>query len=162
MRKPPGPAVAAGVGLAQPAARPGVAAAIVLAVWALVSLFHLARVLLGPAEPPPGQDLVGFLAFAEQVVPPDAGYLYVQPGEFGADTGDGPRLRYELYPRRYDDVRASEDEAHVRDLLRRESLGYIVVPDASTYPPTHWLRQPADWLRRVDLDGQRYVLVVSG
>jgi hypothetical protein len=152
--------VAAGVGLAQPAARPGVAAAIVLAVWALVSLFHLARVLLGPAEPPPGQDLVGFLAFAEQVVPPDAGYLYVQPGEFGADTGDGPRLRYELYPRRYDDVRAGVDEAEVRQLVRAEGLGYVVVPDASQYAPRSWLRQPRDWLRREELDANRYVLVV--
>src|SRR5919198_4698098 len=109
---------------------------LVLAVWALVSLVHLTRVLVGPTEPPPGQDLGAFLGFAEQTIPPDAGYLYVQPGEFsaGSDTGDGPRLRYELYPRRYDDVRAAEDEASVRDLLRREDLRYIVVPDASAYP----------------------------
>jgi hypothetical protein len=36
-----------------------------------------------------------------------------------------------------------------------------VVPDASAYPPTQWLRQPRDWLRRVDLDDQQYVLVVA-
>ena len=135
---------------------------IVLGVWALASLLHLARVLIGPLDAPPGQDLGSYLRFAEQVIPRDAGYLYVQPGEFGTDTGDGPRLRYELYPRRYDDVRASEDEASVRDLLRREGLGYVVVPDASAYPPTHWVRQARDWLRRVELDERRYVLVVTG
>ena len=136
---------------------------LVLGVWALVSLVHLARVLVGPSDAPPGQNLGAFVAFAEQTIPPDAGYLYVQPGEFsaGTDTGDDPRLRYELWPRRYDDVRASEDEARVHDLLRREGLGYVVVPDASAYPPTHWLRQPRDWLRRIDLDQQRYILVVT-
>lgn len=134
----------------------------VLAVWGLVSLAHLTR-LAAPPDPPPGQDLAGaFLPFAEQTIPLEAGYLYVQPGEFGTDTGDGPRLRYELYPRRYDDIRAAEDEAAVHDLVRREDLGYIVVPDASAYPPDHWLREGRDWLRRVDLDGQRYVLVVTG
>jgi hypothetical protein len=140
----------------------GLAAVLVLVLWALMSLAHFSRVLLGPPAPPPGQDLGALLGFAEQTIPLDAGYLYVQPGEFGSDSGDGPRLRYELYPRRYDDVRAAEDEASVRDLLRREDLSYIVVPDASAYPPTHWVRQPRDWLRRVDLDGQRYVLVVRG
>jgi hypothetical protein len=134
-------------------------AAGVLALWTLVSLAHLTR-LADRAEMPPGQDLLAFLAFAEQAIPTDAGYLYVQPGEFGADTGDGPRLRYELYPRRYEDVRASEDEVSVRELLRREGLGFIVVPDAATFPATHWLQQPRDWLRRLELDGKRYVLAV--
>ena len=130
-------------------------------VWALVSLVRLAR-LIDPPEMPPGQDVVPFLGFVSEVIPPGAGYLYVQPGEFGTDTGDGPRLRYELYPRRYDDIRAGADEAQVRDLLRREGLGYVVVPNAGVYPPTHWIRQDRDWLRRVELDGQRYVLVVVG
>ena len=164
MRKPPGPGVAVQARLGQPTAGRALAATLVLVVWALVSLARLARAVAGPAEAPPGQELGAFVAFAEQTVPPDAGYLYVQPGEFsaGTDSGDGPRLRYELYPRRYDDVRASEDEAGVRDLLRREGLGYVVVPDASAYPPAHWVRQPRDWLQRVELDSQRYILVVSG
>jgi hypothetical protein len=153
--------VATQVRRAQPVARRNLAAAAVLGLWALISLVHLVRVLAGPTDPPPGQNLGDFLAFAERTIPTDAGYLYVQPGDFGTDTGDGPRLRYELWPRRYDDVRASEDEASVRDLLRREGLDYVVVPDASQYPATHWLRQPRDWLRRVDLDSQRYVLVVT-
>ena len=134
-------------------------AAGVLALWTLVSLAHLTR-LADVAEMPPGQELLAVLAVAEQAIATDAGYLYVQPGEFGADTGDGPRLRYELYPRRYEDVRAGEDEGSVRELLRREGLGFIVVPDAPTYPATHWLQQPRDWLRRLELDGKRYVLAV--
>jgi hypothetical protein len=161
MRKPPGPGVATQVRLAQPVARRQLGAAVVLGLWALISLVHLVRVLAGPADAPPGQGLDAFIAFAERSIPSDAGYLYVQPGEFGTDTGDGPRLRYELWPRRYDDVRASEDEGKIRDLLRREGLEYVVVPDASAYPPTHWVRQPRDWLRRVDLDGQQYVLAVT-
>ena len=139
----------------------GVAVAVLLGLWALVSLAHLTRLAAAP-DPPPGQDLQPFLAFAARTIPVDAGYLYVQPGAFGTDTGDGPRLRYELYPRRYDDVRAAEDEAAVHDLLRREDLGYVVVPDAAAYPPDHWVRGARDWLRRVDLDGERYVLVVTG
>jgi hypothetical protein len=161
MRKPPGPGVATQVRLAQPVTRRQLGAAVVLGLWALISLVHLVRVLAGPSDAPPGQGLDAFTAFAERTIPPEAGYLYVQPGEFGTDTGDGPRLRYELWPRRYDDVRASEDEANVRDLLRREGLDYVVVPDASAYPPTHWVRQPRDWLRRVDLDGQQYILAVT-
>lgn len=162
MRKPPARGVVTQVREAQSRlARGSVGAAVVLGLWALISLVHLVRVLVGPAEVPPGQGLGDFVAFAERTIPPDAGYLYVQPGDFGTDTGDGPRLRYDLWPRRYDDVRASEDEASVRDLLRREGLGYVVVPDASAYPTTHWLRQPRDWLRRVDLDGQRYLLAVT-
>ena len=161
MRESAGPHAAAELRLARPVAWRSVAALVVLGVWALVSMAHLVRVLAGPSAPPPGQDLGAFVPFAEQVIPPDAGYLYLQSGEFGTDTGDGPRLRYELYPRRYDDVRASADEASVHDLVRREGLDYVVVPDASAYPPTHWVRQPRDWLRRVDLDGQRYVLVVT-
>jgi hypothetical protein len=163
MPKPPGPGVVARVRPAQTVARRSLGAVLVLGLWALLSVVHLARVLVGPTGAPPGQDLGDFLPFAEQVIPPEAGYLYVQPGEFsaGVDTGDDPRLRYELWPRRYDDVRASQDEASVRDLLRREGLGYVVVPDASAYPPTHWVRQPRDWLRRVDLDAERYILVVT-
>jgi hypothetical protein len=135
---------------------------VVLVGWLLVSLVQLTR-LVAPPAPPPGQELAAtFLPFAERTIPLEAGFLYVQPGEFGTDTGDGPRLRYELYPRRYDDIRATADEADVHDLLRSEKLGYIVVPDASVYPPDHWLRQGRDWLRRVDLDSQRYVLVVTG
>ena len=161
MRKSPGPGVATQVRLAQPAVRRSLGAVLVLGVWAVISLVHLLRVLGGPADPPPGQGLDDFIAFAERTIPSESGYLYVQPGEFGTDTGDGPRLRYELWPRRYDDVRAAEDEASVRDLLRREGLEYVVVPHASAYPPKHWVREPREWLRRVDLDGQRYVLVVT-
>src|SRR5689334_11962173 len=131
------------------ARRVEVAAVVVVAAWAIVSLARLTR-LVEPPDPPPGQALAPFVAFAQQTIPSDAGFLYVQPGAFGTDTGDGPRLRYDLYPRRYDDVRAADDEAAVHALLRTERLDYVVVPDASAYPPTHWLRQGRDWLRRVD------------
>jgi hypothetical protein len=131
----------------------------VLGVWGLVSLTRLTR-LVEPPETAPGQELVPLLDFLKTSIPVAAGYLYVLPGEFGADTGTAPRLRYELYPRRYDDVRASVAEASIRQLVQTERLGYIVVTNASQYPPDSWLRQPRQWLRRIDFDATRYVLQV--
>jgi hypothetical protein len=133
----------------------------VLGVWGLVAVARLTR-LIGPAEAPPGQEAASALDFFRATIPSDGGYLYVEPGEFGTDTGAGQRLRYALYPRTYDDVRASVAEASVRQLMAAEGLGYVAVPDASQYPQDSWLRQPRDWLRRVELDGNRFVLVVTG
>jgi hypothetical protein len=153
----------------------------VLGLWALVSAARLTR-LVEPPEPPPGQDLVApqnpdasarssarsspqpgtLLDFFRSHIPRDAGYLFVLPGEFGTpDSGDGPRLRYELYPRIYDDVRASVDESNIRQLMQRQGLRFVVVPDARRYPPQSWLRQPRDWLRRIDFDTDRYLLEVQ-
>src|SRR5260370_30394670 len=81
--------------------------------WGLVSLARLSRLVEQP-EPPPGQELGPMLDFVRATIPADAGYLFVLPGEFGTDTGTAPRLRYALYPRAYDDVRASQDEASIR------------------------------------------------
>ena len=133
----------------------------VVGVWALLSLARVTR-LVGPPETPPGQALVPILDFFRATIPTDAGYLFVEPGEFGTDTGVGQRLRYELYPRIYDKVRPSVDESNVRELMRSEGLRFVVVPDASEYAPSFWLRQPRDWLRRIDLDANRYVLAVVG
>ena len=102
------------------------------------------------------------LDFLRATIPSDAGYLFVLPGDFGTDPGTAPRLRYELYPRAYDDVRASQDESSIRQLMRSGGLRFIVVADASQYPPTSWLRQPREWLRRIDFDATRYVLEVTG
>ena len=44
--------------------------------------------------------------------------------------------------------------------MQREHLRYIVVPDASQYPTSHWLRQTPSWLRRIDFGPDRYVLEV--
>jgi hypothetical protein len=156
--------VAGGPGVAGGSGRPAGlwrrrAALGVLGAWGLVSLVRLTR-LVGPPETPPGQDLVPLLDFLRATIPSDAGFLYVLPGEFGTDTGAGPRLRYELYPRRYDDVRAAVDEASIRQLIQTTGLGYIVVTNARDYPPASWLRQPRDWLRRLDFDATRYVLQV--
>lgn len=131
----------------------------VLGLWSVLSLARLSR-LVEPPEAPPGQELGPALDFLKATIPREAGYLFVEPGEFGTDTGVGQRLRYQLYPRTYDDVRASLDEASVRQLMRREGLAYIVVADASQYPPTSYLRQPRDWLRRIEFDAGRYVLQV--
>jgi hypothetical protein len=131
----------------------------VLGVWGLVSLARLTR-LVEPPEMPPGQDLVPLLEFLRASIPVDAGFLYVLPGEFGTDVGTGPRLRYELYPRRYDDIRATVDEASIRQLVQAERLNYIVVTNASEYPSDSWLRQPRQWLRHLDFDANRYVLQV--
>lgn len=131
-----------------------------LGLWGAVSLARLSR-LVEPAEAPPGQlELAPALDFLRATIPSAAGYLFVEPGEFGSDTGVGQRLRYELYPRTYDDVRLSVDEPSVRELMRREGLSYIVVADASQYPPTSYLRQPREWLERIELDATRYVLRV--
>jgi len=131
----------------------------VIGAWAVVSLARLTR-LVEPAEPPPGSELGPLLDFLRAEIPLADGYLFVLPGEFGTDTGVEKRLRYELYPRPYDDVRASQDEASIRQLMANEGLRFIVVADASQYPPTLWLRQPRDWLRRIDFDAQRYLLQV--
>jgi len=135
-------------------------ALVALVVWSSVCVVRLSR-LIEPAETPPGAEVVAALDFFRATIPSNAGYLYVEPGEFGTDTGTGVRLRYELYPRVYDDTRASVDEASVRDLMRRQQLAYVVVVDATRYPAGHWLRQPGDWLRRIELDANHYVLEVT-
>jgi hypothetical protein len=135
-------------------------ALVALAVWAVVSVARLTRLVETP-ESPPGQASASALAFFRSTIPTQAGYLFIEPGAFGTDSGTGIRLRYELYPRVYDDTRASVDETTVRDLMQRQGLRYVVVPDASAYPSGHWLREPRDWLRRIELDGNRYVLEVT-
>jgi hypothetical protein len=39
-------------------------------------------------------------------------------------------------------------------------LRFIVVPDAQRYEPSYFLRQPRDWLRRIDFDPDRYLLEI--
>jgi hypothetical protein len=131
----------------------------VLGAWGLVSLARASR-LVEPAETPPGDALAPLLGFLKAQIPPTDGYLFVLPGELGTDSGVGQRLRYELYPRVYDDVRASQDESGIRQVVRDGGLRFIVVPDANQYPPTYWLRQPRDWLNRIDFDAERYLLQV--
>jgi hypothetical protein len=130
----------------------------VLVVWVAVAAARLSRLVEAPESPPGAELTPALLSFVRATLPDTAGYLYVLPGEFGADTGTGPRLRYELYPRRYDDVRASADEQSVREVMRREGLRYVVVPDGSAYPAGHWLRTTRDWLRPIALDDRQYVL----
>lgn len=132
----------------------------IFGAWGLVSLARLSRLVERPESPPGGDDLGTVLDFFRASIPASAGYLFVEPGAFGSDTGLGQRLRYELYPRSYDKVRLPADEVQVRQLMREENLSFVVVPDASQYPPTSWLRQAPDWLRRVELDSNRYVLAV--
>ena len=133
----------------------------VLGVWGLVSVARLSRLVEPPEPPPGGAELSApFLDFLKATLPRDAGYLFVLPGAFGTDTGTGPRLRYELYPRAYDDVRVSQAEPTVRQLMQSIGLRFVVVPDASQYETSLWLREPRDWLRRIDFDANRYVLAV--
>ena len=131
----------------------------VLGLWGLLGVARLTR-LVAPPETPPGPEVAPALEFFRATIPREAGYLYVEPGEFGTDTGAGQRLRYELYPRTYDDVRASAGETSVRKLMLDERLDYVVVADARQYPSTSWLREPRDWLRRIDFDADRYVLQI--
>jgi hypothetical protein len=125
----------------------------VLGAWALLSMARFSRVV-EPAEQPPGQTLAPLLAFFRATIPSDAGYLFV----LADDNGDAQRLRYELYPRPYDKVRSSQDESSARQLMLAEGLRFVVVPDARQYPPASWLRQPRDWLRRIEFDANTYVL----
>lgn len=131
----------------------------VFGVWGLLSLARLGQ-LIQPPEPPPGAEAASAFDFFRASIPADAGYLFVEPGAFGTDTGIGQRLRYELYPRTYDDVRIAVDEVEVRELMRSEGLRFVVVPDASQYASSSWLREPRNWLRRIELDANRYVLAV--
>ena len=129
-------------------------------MWAIVAVARLTRLVEPPAQPP-GQEGAALFPLLRTTLPASAGYLFVLPGEFGSDTGLGPRLRYELYPRVYDDVRASQDASTVHELMSREHLRYIVVPDATQYPASHWLRQLPPWLRKTqEFDPNRYVLEV--
>src|SRR5690348_15243486 len=109
----------------------------VLGAWSLITLASIS-LLVAPPESTPGDEVAAALDFFRASIPPDAGYLFVSPGEFGSDTGAGQRLRYELYPRTYDEVRAAQDEASVRQLMRAEGLAFVVVPAASQYAPTSW------------------------
>ncbi len=128
--------------------------------WSALSLVRLSR-LVEPAEVPIGEIVRPFIPFALEVVPEGAAYVYVEPRAYGGETGVGPRLRYELYPRRYDDLSGLPDEASVRLLARRNGAQYIVVPDAALYPADYFLLQPRPWFRRVALDARRFVLVVD-
>lgn len=135
----------------------------VLGLGGLVSLARLPRLVEVP-ETPPGPEVGPMLDFLRRTIPSEAGYLFVLPGAFGTDTGTGPRLRYELFPRRYDDVRATRDEASVRQLMAETRLRFVVVPDALQYAETSWLRQPRPWLRRIPFEqnANGYVLEVIG
>ena len=132
----------------------------VLGAWGLVSLARLSRLIEPPEPPPGGADLAPVLDFFRAAIPANAGFLFVEPGPFGTDVGMGQRLRYELYPRSYDDVRPSLDEVSVRQLMHDERLAFVAVPDANQYAPASWLRQPRDWLKRIELDADRYVLAL--
>lgn len=128
-----------------------------LALGGGLSLVRAAR-LVEPTGPRPGAEIEPLLRFLRAAIPEQDGYLYVLPTAFGSDTGTAPRLRYELFPRRYDDVRTDVGVAAVRDLMSSEGLRYVVVPDARQYPEGSWVRQPPDWLQPIAFDASSYVL----
>ena len=132
----------------------------VLVLWAGLCLARLS-LLVAPAPPAPGEypGLERFLAFTEAVIPPDAGYLHVGPA--GLDTGIGPRLRYELYPRVYTGLPDEAGEAAAQTVIRAEGLRYVVVAQARSYPAQSWLRQERPWFRRLSLDEDDYLLLVQ-
>ena len=135
------------------------AAVAVLGAWACVSVGQLSRLW----EPPlvaPGGAVVPSLDFFRAQIPADGAYLYVLPGD-GTDAGTGLRLRYELFPRAYENARVADSETSVRALMRYRGIRYIVVPNASAYPPTLWLRQGRPWYERVQLDALDYLLVAD-
>lgn len=132
-----------------------------LALGGGLSLVRAAR-LLEPAGPRPGAEIERLLPFMRSAIPERDGYLYVLPTAFGSDTGTAPRLRYELFPRRYEDVRTDVDAAAARALMASEGLSYVVVPDARQYPEGSWVRQPPDWLQAIAFDATSYLLRLVG
>ena len=98
------------------------------------------------------------LEFFRSTIPVTAGYMFVLPGPFGTDTGIGPRLRYELYPRRYAELRFSTGESAIRQRMTDDDLAYVVVPALDQYPTTSWLREGRSWLQRIDFDVNTCVL----
>ncbi len=137
-----------------------IAAGLVLLLWIVVSVARLTKLIEAP-EVPVGEDVRRFVTFAQAVIPEDAAYLYVEPRAYGTETGIGPRLRYELFPRRYDDISGPTSEQAVRDLARQDGARYILVPDASSLPADHFLLGSAPWFHRVQLDANRYVVLVD-
>ncbi len=129
-------------------------------VWVVLGGARVTR-LPGPPETPVGERAAGIVPFAREVIPQDAAYLYVEPDASAPQSGLGPRLRYELYPRGYDDLAGSMDEEAVRRLARQNGARFIVVPDAGLYPAGSFLREARPWFRRVALDDSRYVLVLE-
>ena len=115
---------------------------LLVAVWLVVCVARLS-LLVEPRRDAARPGGAARIRVLPDQIPRDAGYLFVLPGEFGQDTGarSAPALR--AYPRVYDDVRASQDEQFVRDLMRREHLRYVVVADANQYPADHWTRAEA-------------------
>ena len=113
----------------------------VLGVWGLVSVARATR-LVEPAETPPGQELVPLLDFLRANIPTTASYLYVLPGEFGTDTGTGPRLRYELTRAATTTSASPWTSRAIRQLMQHDELRFIVVPDASQYA-RHVVAAPA-------------------
>ena len=57
-------------------------------------------------------------------------------------------------------MRASEGETAIRQRIYTSGSAFIVVPDATQYRPDSWLRQPRDWLARINFDADSYVLAV--
>lgn len=131
----------------------------VVGLWAIVSVARLSH-FIEPVTRPAGNEVAPVLDFFKAVIPPDANYLFVLPGEFGSDTPMGPRLRYELFPRLFGEVRLSAGEAAICRRIYDSNVRFIVVPDATEYPETAWVRQQRPWFRRIDLDGITYVLEI--
>lgn len=137
-----------------------VAALALVAVWGVLGAARLSR-LVGPPSPPPGQSYLPFIRFAEGLVPPAASYLYAQPTEFGGDTGVEPRIRYELFPRRYDDIRPHVTAEEALALVRREGAAFVLVPQADLFASGHWVRGQLPWFTRDVYRPSQYVLVVQ-
>jgi hypothetical protein len=133
----------------------------VLALWAGLCLARLS-LLVAPTPPAPGAypGLGRFLAVAEAVIPPDAAYLHVLPPA-DADTGIGPRLRYELYPRLYTGLPEAAGEAAAQALVRAQGLRYVVVAQPASYPPQAWQRQDRPWFRRLAVGQDGSILLVE-
>lgn len=131
----------------------------VLALWTVVAMARLTELVERPA-PPPGEPVEPFVAFARAAIPPDQGYLFLD-SDIRREEGHSPRLRYELYPRPYEDLFYDLRVGDVRAWLSQNGLRYVVVPDATLYPPDHWVWTDESWYHRLALDRQRFILVVD-
>lgn len=131
----------------------------VLSLWLLVSVARLSVLLDSPGEPI-GAGVEPFLPFARETLPLDARYLFVDPTQYGGDPGLGPRLRYELLPRYFENVDALASLEEVRAVMERANLQYVVVPARQHFPRGHWLRSDQPGFERIRLDSEREILRV--
>lgn len=140
-------------------AGPGLGRLLVVA-WVALALLRLSALVEQP-DAPPGKEIEPFLPAALAALPPDAKYLHPEPIRGVVDTGVAPRLRYELWPRDYENSGPTKDEREVRQEALQDGRSFLVVPNLSAYEEKHWIRQPRPWFRSMAYVGDGVIVEVD-